>query len=696
MTTSAARQPATSRRWKSSRGALFRLECAAARELGIWTTDIMSSFPQGRPPPWRILSLDGGGVRGLAELLILQRIFATMEAIVADELGRGARTFHPCDVFDLVGGTSTGGLIAILLGRLRLSISKSIAVFRSLSERIFPTPKQSWLSKHVAIASGKSVYDASIFETELRRIVDETTGNPETTMMVDSDPNAACRVFVCATRMHTTSSILLRTYTPRDPGQASHPVKIREAARATSAAPPLFDPISIRECGITLLDGAFRLNNPINETLAEAYDLDPARGFGCILSIGTGVSDMPSLENSRHLLNVAQACVRISLDCEDVAAKFIKGPTGAKINAEGRYFRFNVPHKLHSVNIYQWEKYDAVQEYVETYLETMGSQLDKCARTLLIMSGYRVRERAAAQLDATVAMASSLPDYCASNPLVAAQEKDGVEVRHPGIKFSAKAKAFESNAFEISDSKTVSNLNLGGVTTDNVSLSSFPDAGLRVSKAMSPSTLVGSTTCASVSPMSAEMQKVNAALVPIAEMLAAGSQHLSEKEFVLAFDQFKAAIVFSKNVSCDQEGLDGFLVATHLGMGEALIQAASAKQRNPEKAMAHLRSAGQHVTRAVAYARGCSGRNSDGAVFLKQAELSFLVIAITKAEVECFGGAMPIDKVQVECLADKVDGFLDGLSRVRLPAERDEVRSMAVRAEAWRNRLREKHGAARG
>lgn len=695
----------------------------------------MSGLPRGRPPPWRILSLgksvsalfrltrlqtlthspraDGGGVRGLAELLILQRIFATMEAIVADELGAGSRTLHPCHIFDLIGGTSTGGqvpaakdsgchsrralltensrrLIAILVGRLRLSIPKSIAVFRSLSERIFPTPKQSWLSKHVAIASGKSVYDANMLESELRRIVDETTGDAETRMIVDVDPNSACRVFVCATRMHTTSSILLRTYTPRDPGQASHPVKIWEAARATSAAPPLLDPINIKECGMTLLDGAFRLNNPINETVAEAYDLDPGREFGCILSIGTGVSKVPSLENSRHLLNVARACVRISLDCEEVAAKFIKGPTGARINAEGRYFRFNVPHKLHDINIDQWERYDAVQEYVETYLETMSSQLDKCARTLLIMSGYRVRERGAAQLDAAAAMASALPIYHPLTPPIASQEKDGVEVRHMGFPFSAKPEAFEPRALEM-DAKTVSHLSLGGMTTDNFSFASYPDGGLPISEAMSPSTLAGSTTCASVSSVSAGVHGINAALAPMAEILAAGSQHLSQKQFNLAFDQFKAAIAFSKGVSGGREGLDGLLVPAYLGMGEALVQAACAKQKNPEKAMAHLRSAGQNVTRAVAYARGYSGRDSDGAVFLKQAELAFLVIAITKAEVECSGGT--IDKVQVECLKDKVDDFLAGLLALRHSAQHGEVRSMTARAEAWRKRLRDKHGA---
>lgn len=54
---------------------------------------------------------DGGGVRGLAELLILERIFGTMEAIVANELGDAARPLLPSDFFDLIGGTSTGGWV---------------------------------------------------------------------------------------------------------------------------------------------------------------------------------------------------------------------------------------------------------------------------------------------------------------------------------------------------------------------------------------------------------------------------------------------------------------------------------------------------------------------------------------------------------------------------------------------------------
>ena len=63
----------------------------------------------------RILALDGGGVRGLSSLLILQKLMDE----VADKKGDGKPAL-PCEYFDLICGTSTGGLIALMLGRLRM------------------------------------------------------------------------------------------------------------------------------------------------------------------------------------------------------------------------------------------------------------------------------------------------------------------------------------------------------------------------------------------------------------------------------------------------------------------------------------------------------------------------------------------------------------------------------------------------
>jgi predicted acylesterase/phospholipase RssA len=75
-----------------------------------------------------LLSLDGGGVRGLSSLLILQKL---MESLDPDNPPL------PCDYFDMIGGTSTGGLIAIMLGRLHMTVDECITEYKRLSPRIF-------------------------------------------------------------------------------------------------------------------------------------------------------------------------------------------------------------------------------------------------------------------------------------------------------------------------------------------------------------------------------------------------------------------------------------------------------------------------------------------------------------------------------------------------------------------------------
>lgn len=53
-----------------------------------------------------LLSLDGGGVRGLSTLYILKRI---MDQLNFERKKSGLEAVKPCEIFDLIGGTSTGG-----------------------------------------------------------------------------------------------------------------------------------------------------------------------------------------------------------------------------------------------------------------------------------------------------------------------------------------------------------------------------------------------------------------------------------------------------------------------------------------------------------------------------------------------------------------------------------------------------------
>ena len=71
--------------------------------------------------PLRILSLDGGGVRGISSLYVLKEVMAQVRRIrQGASPNQVVETPRPCEVFDLICGSSTGGLIALMLGRLEM------------------------------------------------------------------------------------------------------------------------------------------------------------------------------------------------------------------------------------------------------------------------------------------------------------------------------------------------------------------------------------------------------------------------------------------------------------------------------------------------------------------------------------------------------------------------------------------------
>ena len=146
------------------------------------------------PRKLRLLSLDGGGVRGLSSLYILRDIMWR----VAGEPPEGQeRTIpKPCDYFDLIGGTSTGGLIAVMLGRLEMTVDDCIKAYVTLSKEIFSQPKQpSMLSKLPSMVGVEmeANYDASKFEAIIKGII-TSAKLPEDALL--KNVGAKCKVYV--------------------------------------------------------------------------------------------------------------------------------------------------------------------------------------------------------------------------------------------------------------------------------------------------------------------------------------------------------------------------------------------------------------------------------------------------------------------------------------------------------------------
>ena len=90
------------------------------------------------------LLADGGGVRGLSSLLILRELMRHINIFVRENRPADFRDprphdgdLSPHDVFNFVGGTSTGGLIALMLGKLGMPVEDCITQYRDLSTKIF-------------------------------------------------------------------------------------------------------------------------------------------------------------------------------------------------------------------------------------------------------------------------------------------------------------------------------------------------------------------------------------------------------------------------------------------------------------------------------------------------------------------------------------------------------------------------------
>lgn len=223
-------------------------------------------WPEDRE--FRILSIDGGGIRGIFPSGVL----AELEARYL-----GGAAIGP--YFDLIVGSSTGGIIAIGLGA-RLSAADILRLYRDDGRDIFPpsgsplewlTRKRRWLMRK---------YDRDRLEERLRTILGaKTLGDSSSRLCIPSCDGTHGDIWVFKTPHHPDF-------------RKDRDTSLVEVALATSAAPTYFRPLE--QGGYRLLDGGVWANNPIMVGLVEALSsFAVPRERIRILSIGCGA---PSYE----------------------------------------------------------------------------------------------------------------------------------------------------------------------------------------------------------------------------------------------------------------------------------------------------------------------------------------------------------------------------------------------------------------
>jgi len=239
---------------------------------------------EDRATPRYMLTIDGGGIRGLIPALILAELERRIERPL-------------CECFDLIAGTSTGGIIAAGLTapsqadktRAACTASDLVDFYRTDGKRIFP---------HI-LGLSQRLPGFPYSARPLEKILAARIGTTATTR------DALTNIVIPAYDMIGRKAVFMAggpDY-PVDPAKPERVFPLHVAARATSAAPTFFPPAAIpataaggsvrAEPALLLIDGGVFANDPTIAAIIEARKLGWHLGDLEILSLSTGASDRP-------------------------------------------------------------------------------------------------------------------------------------------------------------------------------------------------------------------------------------------------------------------------------------------------------------------------------------------------------------------------------------------------------------------
>ncbi|XP_074034206.1 calcium-independent phospholipase A2-gamma [Leptinotarsa decemlineata] len=218
----------------------------------------------------RVLSIDGGGVRGILVIEMLRKL---------EELS-GKPIY---EMFDFICGVSTGAIIAALLVLKQKSLNEIAEIYKTISTEIFT---QSTLKGTSNLVWSHSYYDTALWEKLLKNQWDNK-------LLIETRRNLKVPNFCAVSAVVNQSRLsayIFRNYSlpckvqSQYMGGYNH--QVWETVRASAAAPTYFEEFKIGN--MLHQDGGILVNNPTAVAIHEAKLLWPNTPIQCVVSFGTG------------------------------------------------------------------------------------------------------------------------------------------------------------------------------------------------------------------------------------------------------------------------------------------------------------------------------------------------------------------------------------------------------------------------
>ncbi|MBD1831436.1 patatin-like phospholipase family protein [Cyanobacteria bacterium FACHB-472] len=271
----------------------------------------------------KVLSIDGGGIRGIIPAMIL----AEIEQITSKPIA---------ELFHLIAGTSTGGILALGLtkpnggGKPEHPAANLVRLYEKEGSRIFP---QSNFTKLKNLQDEK--YPSDGIERVLEEYFGETMiGEALTEILIPSYDIELRRPY-----------FFKRTKARKNP--KCHNFYMKKVARATSAAPTYFEPLKLETNDLTdyyaLIDGGVFANNPAMCAYVQAKSNYPDAIDFLIVSIGTGeLTTILPYEKVKDwgLLQWAQPIIHVTFDGVSDTVHYQLKQLLPPVRDQRRYYRF--------------------------------------------------------------------------------------------------------------------------------------------------------------------------------------------------------------------------------------------------------------------------------------------------------------------------------------------------------------------
>mmetsp|Transcript_34992 Transcript_34992/g.138615 ORF Transcript_34992/g.138615 Transcript_34992/m.138615 type:complete len:717 (-) Transcript_34992:312-2462(-) len=316
----------------------------------------------------RVLSIDGGGTRALMTFEALKHL----KKITGCEI-------H--EMFDVIGGTSTGAIIAGALGVMKKPVEEVEALYRELITKIF--------AKHPLNSSKmlftRAYYDTSVFEQLLQRECGDLRLLDST---MDGKGPKVFAVSAVLTPQRTVLAHVFRNYTYPADGEESRyygcvDVPLWLSLRCSSAAPTFFTEMRVN--GEVHADGAIVANNPAAVALHETHCIYPGVPVELLVSCGNGILNSAGVESIAR-----QSGKNPGIGWTELLGSIITSATSTEqthhaledLMPGDKYFRFNPPTNCTDIDQTDPSRLAFWVAEAKSYIETETARFERLAQML--------------------------------------------------------------------------------------------------------------------------------------------------------------------------------------------------------------------------------------------------------------------------------------------------------------------------